>query len=289
MLANREPGGPARSTAPAADPGSETAEPSPTVGSSMSGTDPPPDSTAQESKTSFLQGVWDQNARTDAYFSVLGGDALPGKHWQSPEFYATGRAEIEGILRRLARDGLVVRFARVLDFGCGPGRLTEALADHASQVTGIDISREMIARARAQSTHANASYLVNPHPDLRLLPSDSFDLCISHLVLQHVGHELAVRYLREICRVLTPGGIGEIQVPVGFGSVRGVGAAVLPNAVVRMYMERRYGVFYTTTYPIRPRKLTRILNESGARIVEFQPEPVTSSARIRSYVFVKGS
>ncbi len=289
MLANAESGGSNEDANPPVGFGRGDRAVSAALDSPESGANPSSESAARDPKASFLQGVWDQNARQDAYFSVLGGDSLPGKHWQSREFYATGRDEIEGVLRRFARDGLPVRFDRTLDFGCGPGRLTEALADHSARVTGVDISREMIARARAQSTHPNASYLVNPNSDLRLFPNGSFDLCVSHLVLQHVGHELAVRYLREICRVLAVGGIGEIQVPVGFGGVRGVGAALLPNAVVRMYMERRYGVFYTTTYPVRPRKLARILEAAGARIVEFQPEPVTSSARIRSYVFVKGS
>jgi ubiquinone/menaquinone biosynthesis C-methylase UbiE len=93
------------------------------------------------------------------------------------------------------------RGRRVLDVGCGTGRLTVALADHGAKAWGVDPSAEMLAEARR---------LVGRRAGLKLgraeeLPFKDgwFERAVMRLVVQHVER---TRALPELRRVLAPGG-----------------------------------------------------------------------------------
>lgn len=154
---------------------------------------------------------WNQAARTDAMFYIL---TLPGKdegRWDAAEFFAHGRAEIDAAMERLG--GLLERTERALDFGCGVGRLTQALADHFDRVDGCDVSPEMVRRAESYSDNDRISF----HRNGWRLPfdADTFDLVYSMIVLQHLPQSRQEGYVREFFRVLRPGGVAMFQVPEG--------------------------------------------------------------------------
>jgi SAM-dependent methyltransferase len=88
----------------------------------------------------------------------------------------------------------------VLEVGCGPGLLAQALADASGvRVTAIDISERMVELARSRGVDAQVA-------DVQTLPFDdaSFDAVIAAWMLYHVP-DLS-RGLSEISRVLRPGG-----------------------------------------------------------------------------------
>ncbi len=116
--------------------------------------------------------------------------------------------------RLLREQGALETFDRVLDFGCGVGRLTLAWTRHARHVTGVDISAPMIEKGRQIMAGQEAVRLeVNPRPDLSLFTDASFDLVFSHIVLQHIHWKHAKGYLREFARVCKPGGWIAFQLP----------------------------------------------------------------------------
>jgi SAM-dependent methyltransferase len=99
--------------------------------------------------------------------------------------------------------------ARVLEVGCGPGRLSIRLArQHGLEVTGLDLDPAMIERARAnadrpgESDERRPSFLVGDVASLAF-PDGSFDLVVSTLSLHHWADPAAG--LAEIGRVLRPG------------------------------------------------------------------------------------
>jgi len=100
--------------------------------------------------------------------------------------------------------------ARVLEVGCGPGRLAIRLArQHGLDVTGLDLDPAMIGRARANAAHLGNGYEHRPSflvGDVAALtfPNRSFDLVISTLSMHHWADPAAG--LAEIGRVLRPGG-----------------------------------------------------------------------------------
>ncbi len=91
---------------------------------------------------------WDDLASLDPYWSVL---TEPGKRfggWDRDEFLRSGQTEIEGLMVAARELGLPQAHEAALDFGCGLGRLTRALARHFGQAWGVDISARMVEQAR---------------------------------------------------------------------------------------------------------------------------------------------
>jgi SAM-dependent methyltransferase len=95
---------------------------------------------------------------------------------------------------------------RALDFGCGTGRSTRFLRDHGFAAVGVDISEAMIARAK--DTDPGGDYRVIAPGDLAGFGDGTFDLALSEMPFDSIatGEEKA-RTLREISRVLKPGGV----------------------------------------------------------------------------------
>jgi SAM-dependent methyltransferase len=101
-----------------------------------------------------------------------------------------------------------------LDFGCGIGRLTQALAGHFEQVYGVDISPKMIELARQHNRRgARCEYRCNPVTNLGEFETGSIDMIYSWITLQHMQPRHARRYMREFLRVLAPGGLLLFQYP----------------------------------------------------------------------------
>ena len=118
------------------------------------------------------------------------------------------------MLGELDAQGVVTNRGSALDFGCGVGRLTQALGGHFASVVGVDISREMCNLATELNRFPNTiSYICNDAPDLRVVPDNAFDFIVSSIVLQHLQPEFAVGYLKEFFRVLAPDGIMVVQLP----------------------------------------------------------------------------
>lgn len=156
---------------------------------------------------------WDALAKDDPFFAVLTDPGKQGNKWALEEFFSTGVAEVEKDLARIraCAPGLTPRAA--LDFGCGAGRLTQALGRHFERVTGVDISGFMVELAREHNREGKVAFIQNARPDLRIFPDHSFDLVYSRITLQHIAPRYTRRYLREFVRVLSPGGVLSVQIP----------------------------------------------------------------------------
>ncbi len=103
---------------------------------------------------------------------------------------------------------------RVLEIGCGIGRMTKALAARFDQVVGLDISEAMVTRARAALADVpNVRLGVGTGVDLSGLEDDTFDFVFSYIVFQHIPDPGITRhYIHEAARVLKPGGWFHFQV-----------------------------------------------------------------------------
>ncbi len=139
--------------------------------------------------------------------------------WDEGEFFATGDTEISEVMAVLERHGAPSGAARALDFGCGLGRLSQALAAHYETVDGVDISEPMIEGAKVlarQPTGVDESrlrYHLNTKADLSIFEDESFDLVFSLITLQHMRPEFSRSYIAEFCRLVRPGGVVFFQLP----------------------------------------------------------------------------
>jgi SAM-dependent methyltransferase len=100
--------------------------------------------------------------------------------------------------------------AEVLDAGCGVGYGSAYLAEVASRVVGVDVSKEAIEYARERYRGPNVEFVVG---DLTAIDFDdgSFDTVCSFETIEHV--EDVERYLGQIARVLRPAGIFVVSTP----------------------------------------------------------------------------
>ena len=148
---------------------------------------------------------WNRFGEQDPFSAIL-----TGRQWSEAEFFATGEADVARILEHLG--GRPARRERALDFGCGVGRLSRAMASHFTQVTGVDVAPSMIERARA-FRHPGCDFVLNERPDLSQFPAESFDLVFSFIVLQHLPPRRIGPYLDDFARILRPGGAVYFQLP----------------------------------------------------------------------------
>jgi SAM-dependent methyltransferase len=161
-----------------------------------------------------IQDFWERHARQDPLWTILSDPAKKGRKWGLADFFETGRREISILLYRL--ESLAILFGRegALDFGCGIGRLTLALAPHFERVAGVDVSETMIRLAEKFNRFPDkVRYHVNPEAHLKIFPDETFDFVYTNIVLQHIQPELSLTYLGEFLRVLRPEGLLVFQLP----------------------------------------------------------------------------
>jgi SAM-dependent methyltransferase len=153
---------------------------------------------------------WDARAREDAFYFV--DDRLEYGNADEERFWAQGREALEVIFGTL---GVAPGPGdTVLDIGCGVGRLTRELAQRAGAVVALDVSAEMLDRARALNAElGNVTWVLGDGTTLAGVADASVDACVSHVVFQHIPDpRITLAYIREIGRVLRPGGWAAFQI-----------------------------------------------------------------------------
>jgi SAM-dependent methyltransferase len=154
-----------------------------------------------------LKDDWEALARNDALGAILTDQTKSGGKWQLDEFMATGESEVVTVMEHLRQIGHEPDFGgAALDFGCGVGRLTQALARRFASCTGVDISKEMVSQAERLNKYPHCRYVVNAESRLPFRDGE-FAFIYCNIVLQHVPKRFAEEYLREFVRILGAGGI----------------------------------------------------------------------------------
>ena len=161
-----------------------------------------------------LQKTWDELGRWDPLWVILTKADKTNRRWKPDEFFKTGEDEIADVLRQVDRliPGLPRR--KALDFGCGVGRLTRALAEYFPGCCGVDISPTMIQLAQELNRDIpNCRFVLNESAELPTLPNNHFGFIYTSIVLQHIAPPYSRKYIAELVRVLKPGGMLIFQLP----------------------------------------------------------------------------
>lgn len=162
---------------------------------------------------------WESLAKTDPMWAILSDPNKKGNKWDLNDFLATGEKEI-GDLISYIETSLKIKGDRLaaLDFGCGMGRLSLALAKYYEQVIGIDISETMINLANQvldghrNNLNGRVTYILN-NSNAIPLEDNKCDLIYSNIVLQHMNSDNALFYITEFVRVLKKDGLAVFQAP----------------------------------------------------------------------------
>ncbi|GAA3255132.1 class I SAM-dependent methyltransferase [Nonomuraea helvata] len=179
---------------------------------------------------------WTELGKSDPLWAVLTEPGRRHGKWSDAEFLATGIIQVNDDLDWLEGHGISVPRGRALDFGCGAGRLTNALAKHFSEVVGVDISEPMLQEARRlDRSGGRVRFVHRTAPNLACFDNDSYDLVYTDRVLQHLPPDLARDYLRELLRIARPDGAVVVGIPdKAKNSLVGLGARAIPQSVLSL-------------------------------------------------------
>ena len=171
---------------------------------------PSPDLEKQLQK---MKQDWDRRAHENARYYVN----TERQDWTDEDFFRSGeRTVAEEVLTDMINicQGKDPGQMRVLEIGCGAGRVTRALAGQFGEVYGVDISGEMVRQASlALADRPNARVFQNNGKDLSVLGDVLFDFAFSSIVFQHIpSRDIVENYVREVHRVLRPGALFKFQV-----------------------------------------------------------------------------
>jgi ubiquinone/menaquinone biosynthesis C-methylase UbiE len=167
--------------------------------------------------TQNTDDAWESWAQLDPYFSVLTDPRFRSSVMTDQarsDFFASGYAHVNQVMG-VCRSRLIANFQpqRILDFGCGVGRLLIPFAEMAQEVVGIDISSTMLEQARQHCAERQLTNVVlAPSDDGLSAVEGNFDLVHTCIVLQHLEIPRGRQIFGELVRRIRPGGCGAIHV-----------------------------------------------------------------------------
>jgi SAM-dependent methyltransferase len=157
-----------------------------------------------------MRRFWNARAREDAFYFV--DSRRPYRSAERERFWAEAERLVDHFLSGLGVE--VAETDTVLEIGCGVGRFTRVLAERAREVVALDVSDQMLARARELCAQAErVRWVLGDGLTLAPVGDASVDACVSIVVFQHFPDpQIAFGYVRELGRVLRLRGWAALQV-----------------------------------------------------------------------------
>ncbi|MET0506883.1 MAG: class I SAM-dependent methyltransferase, partial [Burkholderiaceae bacterium] len=214
---------------------------------------------------------WEKWGARDPYFGVLTHDRYRASTITADDylaFFESGHGHVEAVLascRHHFGEGFQPR--RVLDFGCGVGRVLLPFAELCEAVVGVDVSESMLVEARRNCARFGVTNATLVRADDTLSAIEGhFDLVHSTIVFQHIECERGLDLIARLVELVAPGGGVSIHVTYG-----------------RDYGECRYGrPVPQQPQPLRSRPLyRRVLSLVGGLVRLGRPpvpEPIAPAA-----------
>lgn len=218
-----------------------------------------------------LQRTWDELGHADPMWAILTDPRKRGNRWDRESFFETGEQHVGQLFEWIQEMDALPARGRALDFGCGIGRLTQALAARFDETVGVDIAPRMIELARELNTRGDrCSYVLNDRDDLGVFEDASFDFVYTVITLQHMEPRFSKRYLAEFVRILRPGGLLIFQLPdrpdERVGWIRATAPAIVRRAWHRLKRAAgRKGLM--EMHGIARETVVALLESAGAEVV----------------------
>ncbi len=218
-----------------------------------------------------LQESWDEFGRTDPLWSIVTFPQKKGGKWEPDEFFATGEREITVVMDYLGTLDVELAYDRALDFGCGVGRLSQALAAHFDEVVGVDIAPSMIELAKKYNRQGGrCTFVLNESDDLELFDDGLFDFIYSSITLQHIEPRYSKNYIREFLRLIRPRGVIVFQLPCAPApTVRQAIKQTVPQSMLELYRWLRHkNGPRMETHTVPRDEVNGLVRDSGGEVVD---------------------
>ncbi|MDG1511386.1 MAG: methyltransferase domain-containing protein [Mariniblastus sp.] len=225
---------------------------------------------------SKIESAYEKFGADEPFYAVLTEEKYKRKQLDQELFFDTGKELLARQIQLIHDRGIHVPRGNALDFGCGVGRLTNAMAAYFDEVIGVDISSTMIGNANKLKRRSNCSFQVNKRPDLSVFDEDQFDFIYSDITIQHIPSPESESYIRDFFRVLAPGGLAIFLVPDG--------PVLRPNSLparfdkfyreqVRPFHKRIRGKYEVQVHRISQPRVETIIEESGGNLISVESHP----------------
>jgi SAM-dependent methyltransferase len=158
---------------------------------------------------------WNVLAKLDPLWTILSDPQKKFRKWDADEFFATGKREAERVLAMCNTQGMDFSRGKLLDFGCGVGRMTRGFSNFFESCTGVDVSENMVSLAREYNAARPQCAFVASQAVVLPFPDRTFDFVFTVLVLQHLPTKSAILgYISEFLRVAKDDGVVVFQLPI---------------------------------------------------------------------------
>jgi SAM-dependent methyltransferase len=226
--------------------------------------------------------TWRELGQTEPHWSVITDPSFFSQSIAetADDLYASGQHQIKLVMTLLHRnDCALPKHATALDFGCGVGRLSLALAPSVGRVIGVDISEPHLEHARRRQAHqgiGNVEFrIIGPNlADVDTLPNA--DLIISFIVLQHNPPPIIAALLAALLARLNPGGLAAFQLPV-------YSRGYMFSAAHYLAASRSNDM---EMHVLPQRKVHAIIREAGCEVVEIREDTMVWSPDYISQTFL---
>lgn len=160
--------------------------------------------------------TWNALGQAEPFFGVLTYERYRSNAMDADalaEFRATGEQDISTLFSRIQQTFGIDTFRpeRALEFGCGVGRQTLALAGRAGRVVGVDVSEGMLEQARAIRDELGLPNVTlvraDDAHDLSRNLSGTFDLVHSYIVFQHMAPAEQLSVTQVLLDHVAPSGV----------------------------------------------------------------------------------
>lgn len=235
------------------------------------------------------QKQWETLGATDPYWAVLTEPKMKGGKWDREIFFKTGENEIHSILSKIENLNITINKSVALDFGCGVGRLSRALASRFIKVIGVDVSNTMLNEAKkVNSKIENIEFIHNTSSDLKIIPDNSINFIYSNMVLQHMPRNRQILYLEEFCRILSADGIIAFQTPSKhkLSSLRSWVYMLLGNKLLNIFRKFKYGSSGVMEVHALPKEIViNILKKNNLDIQKIENFD-SAGSMFESYIYI---
>lgn len=221
-----------------------------------------------------LQLCWHQLGQTTAMESVFSPPRMRGKKWASEAFFASGQQEVERVISHLQRLGLTLPGGQALDFGCGIGRVTQALVPYFETCHGVDIAPSMLELAQQYNRYGEkCRYHLNQRDDLQLFADNSLNFVYSMITLQNLEPRYSKKYIREFARILAPGGLLLFQIPSHPKTLRESVKKWLPEPLRDLIYFLKYrGTPHIELHGVKQSTVIKLLESQGIKLLDIQSD-----------------
>lgn len=200
------------------------------------------------------------------------------------DLFDTGEKDVQRFVTEgVFKDNLSADM-KILEIGCGVGRLSRSFSDRFNEVHAVDIDNQMVELARAlHQDRGNLHFKLVDGSTLTSFESNYFDYVFSYYVFQHIRNmDRIVSYFNEISRVLKPRGLFQIQVR---GRLPSFYKNIVPLKLYNLALNKQYDRYIDLLRGkkwhqnrgcrLSPSMLRKIVNSTGLKILDIKGEAGT--------------